>query len=91
MEAWSAMKMVSAGGVRTATADERRFAIICIHNADPKFDEPGLIELLATKTPDEMHAILAKPDINITNSSDKEKLLPHVQKTDEYVAKMMQQ
>ena len=85
MEAWSAMKMVSAAGVRTAEPHERRYAIVCIHNADPSFLKPALVELLATKTPAEMHTILAKPDINITNMGDKKTLLPKVQQIDDHV------
>merc|ERR1719230_2542797 len=89
MEAWCAMKMVSREGVRTAEPAERRYQIMCIHNADPRFDEPKLINMLSTETPSEMHDILAKPDINITNMQDKTKLLPVVQKTNEHVTQMM--
>ena len=41
----AAMKMVAAAGVRTAEDAERRYAIMCIHNAGPH-DEQALIERL---------------------------------------------
>ena len=75
MEAWSAMKAPSADGVRTARGGEERYKITCIHNADAQLTRQELIQRLSEKTPEQMHAILAKPDINITNTGDKDKLL----------------
>ena len=84
-EAWSSMMTATADGVRTAEASERRFTIRCIHNADNEFDQPKLVKLLSTKTPQEMYAILAKPDVVVTNDRDKDMMLPVVSSTNEHV------
>ena len=81
--------MVSAGGVRTATAAERRFAIICIHNADPEFDEPKLRKMWGDKTVDEAHEVLAKPDVEVTNKKDKDVQLPKLRKLNEFAKKVL--
>ena len=89
MEAWCAMKTATADGVRAAKGSEKRYAIECLHNADPKFDTPKLIGFVSDKTPAQMRDILAKPDVAVTNAKDKELFLPVVSKTDEHVKEMM--
>ena len=81
---------VTATGVRSASDSERRYTITCIHNADMRFATPQLQSLLSNKTPREMHAILAKPDVTVTNAKDKETMLPVVSKIDEHVKEAMQ-
>ena len=84
------MKTATAEGVRAAKgSDEKRFTIECLHNANPKFETPKLIEFLSGKTPAQMRDILAKPDVAVTNAKDKEIFLPVVGQTDEHVKQMM--
>ena len=84
-EAWSSMMTATADGVRTAEPSERRFTIRCIHNANPKYAIPQLLDLLSSKTPQEIHATLAKPDVVVTNARDKDAMLPVVHSTNERV------
>ena len=88
MEAWCSMQTSTSSGVRPARSGEQRYTIACIHNANPKFDEPGLLEM-SKKTPNEISAFLASPDVAVTNQKDKVTMLPIVGKTDEHVREMM--
>jgi len=74
LEAWCAMKSVTATGLKTAMERERRFAIACIHNA-PSSLEATLVDLLASKSLIEARSMLAQPDIVVTNAKDKEQML----------------
>ena len=89
LEAFFSLMRATAEGVRAATDLERRCTIKCIHNAKQQFEQPKLIDLVATKTPQEMHDILASPDVCVTNAKDKETMLPVVSKTNEHVKEMM--
>ena len=89
MEAWCAMQTATADGVRAAEGSDKRYAIECLHNANPKFAAPALIEFVSDKTPAQMRDILAKPDVAVTNAKDKETMLPVVGQTDDHVKKMM--
>jgi hypothetical protein len=62
-----------------------RCTIKCIHNAAKGTTSKGLVDLVATKTPEAMYGILASPDVNVTNTKDKEAMLPIIQKTNERV------
>jgi hypothetical protein len=84
-EAWCSMQTVTSEGLRPATEAERRYTISCIHNATAETTEKGLVDLVSKKTPDEMHGILEKPDVNVTNAKDKVAMLPVIQKTNEHV------
>lgn len=66
------MQRGSSAGLRPASASERRCTIECIHNAKAGFEDKSLIETWATKTPAEAHAVLAAPDVMVTNLSDKQ-------------------
>ena len=83
------MQTATASGLRSATFAERRYTIQCIHNATHDFAGNGLIDLVATKTPEQIHAILAAPDVNVTNQKDKEEMLPVVHHIDEHVKEML--
>ena len=85
LEAWCAMQTASAKGVRTATDEEKRHTILCIHNAQ----DVGLEERLATKTPGEMAKLLKKPDAIVTNEKDRATMLPIVSKANEHVKEMV--
>eukprot|EP00966_Prymnesium_polylepis_P010882 250581-Prymnesium_polylepis.1 len=89
MEAWGSMMRSTPKRVRAAKADERRYTIACIHNALTEYDKPKLVAKLSTKTPQEMHDMLAKPDVVLTNYKDKELMLPIVRKTNEFVVEIL--
>jgi hypothetical protein len=57
-----------------------RCTIKCIHNAatTKETTSKGLVDLVATQTPEGMHGILKKPDVDVTNKKDKEKMLPKI-------------
>ena len=69
------MQQATEEGLRPATEVERRFTIACIHNASHEFASPALVSLVSQRSPDEMHSILAAPDVNVTNTKDKETML----------------
>eukprot|EP00966_Prymnesium_polylepis_P165325 3821920-Prymnesium_polylepis.1 len=72
-EAWLSMQKPEPGGLRPAQGTEARFHIECIQNAVEQAEqyESILIETWAKKTPAEAHDFLAKPDVTVTNTSDK--------------------
>jgi hypothetical protein len=66
-----------------------RCTIKCIHNAAKETTRMhlsyALVDLVATQTPEGMHGILKKPDVNVTNAKDKETILPKILKYNEDV------
>ena len=64
-----------------------RCTIKCIHNAAPVHHaattSKGLVDMVATQSPEGMHGILKKPDVNVTNAKDKETILPKIRNIDE--------
>ena len=88
MEAWCSMQTSTSTGVRPARGGEQRYTIACIHNANPKYAEPELVEF-SKKTPDEMTKFLASPDVAVTNEKDKKTFLPIVGETNDHVREMM--
>ena len=82
------MKKATSRGVATPTNAERRYTIACLHNANPDYDPLKLEQLLAVKSPEEMHDILASPDVQVTNAKDKMKMLPVLNQTDHHVRMM---
>ena len=62
-----------------------RCTIKCIHNAAQETTSKGLVDLVATETPENMYKILELPDVNVTNQKDKEAMLPVIQKTNKHV------
>ena len=89
MEGWCAMQTATVDGVRPARDGEQRCSIACIHNATEKFDQAGLVDMISTKTPEEMHFLLGQPDIAVTSMKDKAIMLPIVETTDEHVRTVM--
>eukprot|EP00900_Chrysochromulina_parva_P012971 jgi/Chrpa1/21675/Chrysochromulina_OHIO_Genome00011508-RA len=89
-EAWCSMQTVTPEGLRPATEAERRYTIKCIHNATAETTAKGLVDLVSKKTPEEMHGILKKPDVNVTNLKDKAKILPKILKIDGKVIETFQ-
>jgi hypothetical protein len=88
-EAWCSMQTVTSHGLRPATEAERRHTIECIHNAD-EYVIKVLINKVSTQTPDGMYRILKKPDVQITNAKDKDKVLPEIKKIEEHVKETFQ-
>ena len=85
-EAWLSMQTATKDGLRPATEAERRCEIRCIYTATQNMAE-ALTTIWATKTPAEAFATLAKPDVTVTNESDKEQQLPKILTFDDRVRK----
>ena len=71
-------------GLRPATEAERRCEIRPIYNTTQNMSE-ALTAIWATKTPAEAFATLAKPDVTVTNLSDKHQQLPKILTFDDRV------
>jgi len=68
-------------GLLPASHDgEKRYTIKCIHGAVGTNTDTILIQQWGTKTVDEAHEVLSKPDCVVTNLKDKEQLLPKLAK-----------
>jgi len=87
-ESWCAMQQATDKGLHTAAEAERRYTIMCIHNAT-EVNELSLVKLLSKKSPTEMRRILAKPDVQVTNTKDKMQMLPVIESTADHVKAMM--
>lgn len=89
-ESWCAMQQVTAEGLRTATVAEHRYTIKCIHNAIDR-NAQSLVDLLSKRSPQEVRRILAKPDVQVTNTKDKTQMLPIIQSIDAHVKAIMRE
>jgi len=87
-EAWLSMQTVSEEGLKPSTEASRRCEIVPISNADSGVAE-NLISMWSTKTPVQAYAVLAKPDITVTNMSDKEMQLPKIITFNDYVTQIL--
>ena len=74
-EAYLSLRTVTANGLDLTPDAKRRCVIKCIHNAPTSFSE-ALVGMWATKTAAEAYDILVKPDVRVTNQSDKDVQLP---------------
>lgn len=74
----------TANGLDSTSEEERRDTIICIHNANPKYDPPKLRDMWGDKTAEQAYAILEKPDVKVTNLKDKNIQLPKLKKLNEF-------
>ena len=84
-ESWLAMQFATPDGLKPAVGTKNeRHHIVCIQNAaeQSELHEKMLIQSWATKTPDEAHAFLSKPDVTVTNQKDKEGQLPKIKALD---------
>ena len=97
-EAWCSMQTATKDGLKnsissTEDADFKgsdvqvgsRCTIKWIHNAAKETKCKYLVNLVSTQTPEGMHGILEKPDVDVTNKKDKEKMLPKILKYNEDV------
>ena len=68
-------------GLRPAVGTQNeRFRIICVQNAaeQAELHKQMLITSWKDKTPEQAHDFLAKPDVQVTNQSDKTRQLPKI-------------
>ena len=70
-EAWLSMQMATECGLEPAAEAVRRCEIIPIHNATD-VNKNQLIDMWAKATPEQARDVLAKPDVQVTNQSDKD-------------------
>ena len=82
-EAFLSLRTVAKNGLEPAAEAERRCVIKCIHNAPSSF-EGMIIDMWAGRTANEAHDILAKPDVTVTNQTDKDVQLPKLLKLNEF-------
>lgn len=69
-EAWLSFQTCTSQGLTHASDQQRRATTMRLHNAPPGFEDT-LYGMWANKTPAQAHEILSKPDVTVTNSSDK--------------------
>lgn len=87
-EAWCSMQQATTEGLRASKADEIRYTIMNIHNAEEE-QIRFLEDKVRTKGPKEMYKMLAKPDVLVTNLKDKENILPKVKEFDTHAIEQM--
>merc|ERR1712185_341859 len=69
------------GGLKSGVGTpNERFRIVCVQNAaeQPELHRQMLITSWKDKTPQQAHDFLAKPDVQVTNQSDKQGQLPKI-------------
>ena len=84
-ESWMSMQYTTPSGLKSAVGTENeRHHVVCIQNAaeQSELHEKMLIQSWATKTPQQAHAFLSKPDVTVTNQSDKDGQLPKIKALD---------
>ena len=86
-EAFLSFRKCTERGLESAPAADQRYTVTCIHNAPAAF-ENGLFDMWSQRTPKEAHAILMKPDVEVTNQSDKIVQLEKLEKLNEFTQRM---
>ena len=97
-EAWCSMQTATKDGLENSISSTEdadftgsdvkvgsRCTIKCIHNAAKDTTSKGLVNLVSTQTPEGMHGILKKPDVDVTNAKDKDTTLPKILEYNEEV------
>ena len=87
-EAWLSMQFATPTGLKPAIGTKNtRHNIVCIQNAAEQSDvfTKMLVDQWAKRTPQEAFEFLSKPDVTVTNQSDKDMQLPKVLELDEKV------
>ena len=80
-EAWLSMQFATPNGLKSAIGTvNARHHVVCIQNAASQAElyTKALVDNWATKTPLEAYEFLSKPDVTVTNQSDKEGQLPKI-------------
>jgi hypothetical protein len=84
-EAWLSMQFATPNGLKSAVGTKHaRYHIVCIQNAAAQAElfTKALTDQWATKTPQQAFDFLSKPDVTVTNQSDKEGQLPKIKALD---------
>ena len=76
-EAWMAMHEPSKEAGLATVSKNTRYTIVPLHNAGSSMVS-ALVDMWAGKNAQEAHDILAQPDVQVTNQSDKERQLPQI-------------
>jgi len=85
-EAWLSMQSCTRDGLVPAVGSPHlRCTIKCIHNATAGSEDKKLLDMWAQRTPQEAFNVLRRPDVTVTNTSDKEGQLGKVRSLDEQV------
>jgi len=86
-EAWLSLQQCSTEGVRPAPKDATRCTVVSIHNAATTSMAGDLLKMWGADEmkPEAAVAVLSKPDIAVTNQSDKDGQLPKVLKLSDKV------
>ena len=89
-EAWLSFQIIITEGPDAGSlkSSDKRCVIEPMYNANKIF-ATYLRDMWAKKTPQQAFDFLSKPDVTVTNQSDKDNQLPKIQKLDETV-KIMQ-
>jgi hypothetical protein len=84
-EAWLSMQFATPNGLKSAVGTKyARHHIVCIQNAADQSElyTKALTDQWATKTPQQAFDFLSKPDVTVTNQSDKLNQLPKIRALD---------
>ena len=87
-EAWLSCQKATTKGLVGAPAAERRCTVRCIHNAEALL-ERQLFKMWGNMTAEGAYSVLSKPDVVVTNQSDKEAQLPKILALDRMVSECM--
>ena len=92
-EAWLSMQFATPNGLKSAVGTvNARYHIVCIQGAAEQAElyTKALVDTWATKTPQQAFDFLSKPDVTVTNQSDKEGQLPKIKALDATVQGVFQ-
>ncbi len=84
-EAWLSMQFATPDGLKSAVGTKyARHLIVCIQSAAGQAEPytKALTDQWATKTPQQAFDLLSKPDVTVTNQSDKQGQLPKIMALD---------
>jgi tetratricopeptide (TPR) repeat protein len=92
-EAWCAMQRATPAGLRglgdvaigaegRLLSEQSRCTIQCLHNATAGAEDAKLVAMWAHVTPTRAHEQLARPDVLVTNASDKQTQLARIASLD---------
>ena len=85
-EAYLSLQAVSADGLVSEEPAKRRLTVRTVHNA-PSMVGELLTAMWSQKSVEEAHAVLAQPDVTVTNQADKEAMLPKLRQLSDQVRK----
>ena len=82
------MQTPSTDGLLTSSAEERRWTIVPIYNAS-EHEAVGLERLWSARSASQALEVLSKPDVTVTNQSDKDVQLPKLLKLNDFAKSLM--